>query len=183
MSAADRLIPARLIDQACELAGSDDFGSEFDENETWREGLGLFCDGLIRDARLNELGVELAALDIVEPLRNRLQIVEWRKSHPEIAREKISSPIFIIGQPRTGTTILFDLLAQDPQLRPPLTWEVDNPYPLPRPETYDTDPRIAESQARLEMSEQIIPGFMKWHPMGALVGQECVRIFAASSAA
>ncbi len=178
MSAADRLIPARLIDQACELAGSDDFGSEFDENETWREGLGLFCDGLIRDARLNELGVELAALDIVEPLRNRLQIVEWRKSHPEIAREKISSPIFIIGQPRTGTTILFDLLAQDPQLRPPLTWEVDNPYPLPRPETYDTDPRIAESQARLEMSEQIIPGFMKWHPMGALVGQECVRIFA-----
>jgi hypothetical protein len=76
------LKPAMLIDQACEWAGSDDFGTEFDENETWREGLGLFCEGLIRDARLNELGVELAALDVVQPLKNRLQIVEWRKSHP-----------------------------------------------------------------------------------------------------
>ncbi len=114
----------------------------------------------------------------MQPLKNRLQIVEWRKAHPEIAQEKISRPIFIVGQPRTGTTILFDLLAQDPQLRPPLTWEVDNPYPLPQPETYDTDPRIAETQARLEMSEQIIPGFMKFHPMGAQFGQECVRITA-----
>ena len=28
------------------------------------------------------------------------------------------------------------------------------------------------------MSEQIIPGFLAFHPMGALVGQECVRITA-----
>jgi hypothetical protein len=49
---------------------------------------------------------------------------------------------------------------------------------LPRPETYDTDPRIAETQAILEMSEQIVPGLMAFHPMGALVGQECVRITA-----
>jgi hypothetical protein len=83
-----------------------------------------------------------------------------------------------VGQPRTGTTILFDLLAQDPALRPPLTWEVDNPVPLPRPDTYDADPRIAETQATLEMSEQIVPGLMTWHPMGALLGQECVRITA-----
>ena len=83
-----------------------------------------------------------------------------------------------MGQPRTGTTILFDLLAQDPALRPPLTWEVDNPWPLPRPETYATDPRIAETQASIEMSEQIVPGLLAFHPMGALVGQECVRITA-----
>jgi len=87
-------------------------------------------------------------------------------------------PIFIVGQPRSGTTILFDLLAQDRALRPPLTWEVDNPYPLPRPETYDTDPRIAETQASIEMSEHLVPGLLAHHPMGALVGQECVRITA-----
>jgi hypothetical protein len=49
---------------------------------------------------------------------------------------------------------------------------------VPQPDTYDTDPRIAETQRSLEMSEQIIPGFMSWHPMGAQVGQECVRITA-----
>jgi Sulfotransferase family len=95
-----------------------------------------------------------------------------------VAARPVTRPIFIVGQPRTGTTILFDLLALDPTLRPPLTWEVDNPFPLPRPETYDTDPRIAETQAILEMSEQIVPGLMAFHPMGALVGQECVRITA-----
>ena len=78
-------------------------------------------------------------------------------SIPRSPPQPIERPIFIVGQPRTGTTILFDLLAQDPALRPPLTWEVDNPYPLPRPETYDTDPRIAETQASIEMSEQSSP--------------------------
>jgi hypothetical protein len=146
--------------------------------ETWREGLGLLCDGFVTEARLNDLGVEIAALDLVRALKNRLQVVEWRKAHPEIAEQTIERPIFIVGQPRTGTTILFDLLAQDPQLRPPLTWEVDEPLPVPQPGTYDTDPRIAQTQASLEMSEQIIPGFMSWHPMGAQVGQECVRITA-----
>ncbi len=178
MSAADRFDPEALIDQARQWAGSDDFGTDLDENETWRDGLGRLSDGFVADARLNYLGVEIAALDLVRALKNRLQIVDWRKSHPEIAEQKIERPIFIVGQPRTGTTILFDLLAQDPSLRPPLTWEVDAPLPVPRPDTYETDPRIAETQASLEMSEHIIPGFMSWHPMGAQVGQECVRITA-----
>ena len=178
MSIADRFDQDVLIAQAQDWAGSDDFGAEFDEKETWREGLGLLCEGFVAEARLNDIGVEIAALDVVRALKNRLQVVEWRKTHPEIAEAKVERPIFIVGQPRTGTTILFDLLAQDPALRPPLSWEVDAPLPVPQPETYETDPRIAETQATLEMSEQIIPGFMTWHPMGAQVGQECVRITA-----
>ncbi len=178
MSAVDRFNQDTLVRQACDWAGSDDFGADFDEKETWREGLDLLCEGFGGEARLNDLGVEIAALDIVRALKNRLQVVDWRKKHPEVAQQRIERPIFIVGQPRTGTTILFDLLAQDPQLRPPLTWEVDTPLPVPQPDTYETDPRIAETQAGLEMSEQIIPGFMSWHPMGAQVGQECVRITA-----
>ena len=178
MSIAGRFDQDVLIAQAQDWAGSDDFGAEFDEKETWREGLGLLCEGFVAEARLNDIGVEIAALDVVRALKNRLQVVEWRKTHPEIAEAKVERPIFIVGQPRTGTTILFDLLAQDPALRPPLSWEVDAPLPVPQPETYETDPRIAETQATLEMSEQIIPGFMTWHPMGAQVGQECVRITA-----
>jgi len=171
---ADRFQPDRLVEQACELVGSDDFGAD----DTWRDGLGRLCEGFVSEARLNDLGVEIAVMDIVRALTSRLQIVKWRNENPAVAAQPITRPIFIVGQPRTGTTILFDLLAQDPALRPPLTWEVDNPFPLPRPETYGTDPRIAETQASIEMSEQIVPGLLTWHPMGALVGQECVRITA-----
>ena len=170
----ERFQPDHLIEQACELAGSDDFGGD----DTWRDGLARLCDGLVSEARLNDLGVEIAVLDVIRPLTGRLQIVKWRKENPAVAAQPVTRPIFIVGQPRTGTTILFDVLAQDPALRPPLTWEVDNPWPLPRPETYATDPRIAETQASIEMSEQIVPGLLAFHPMGALVGQECVRITA-----
>lgn len=169
-----RFDPDALIAQACEIAGSDDFG----EPGGWRADLALLTDGLATEAQLNDLGVEIAVLDIVNPLVHRLRIMQWRKDNPVVAATPVERPIFIVGQPRTGTTILFDLLAQDPALRPPLTWEVDAPWPLPHPGTYTTDPRIAQIQSNIEMSEQLVPGLLAHHPMGALVGQECVRISA-----
>ena len=169
---AARLDADKLIEQACELAGSDDFG----DDDGWRDNLDRLLDAFIDADDLSPIGVEIAAADVIVPLRNRLQITAWRTEHPEIAQEKIERPIIILGQPRTGTTILYDLLNQDPDLRAPLTWEVDQPFPVPQPETYETDSRIAQTEAALEMSEQLNPGFMKFHPMSARGGQECVRI-------
>ncbi|MEB3980743.1 sulfotransferase [Mycobacterium sp. 663a-19] len=177
MTLRERFDPDRLVAAACDEAGSDDFGDSLGLTG-WRAGLDRLTDGLVDEARLSAIGVEIAHLDIMRALKNRLGIIDWRQQHPEIASEPITSPIFIVGQPRTGTTILYDLLAQDPALRAPLTWEVDAPCPVPRPETYHDDPRIAQTQASIELSEQIIPGFLALHPMGALVGQECVRITA-----
>jgi Sulfotransferase family len=173
MTLKQRFNSESLIAAACEEAGSDDFG-----DAGWQPGLERVADGLVNDARLSVIGVEVAHLDLIRALKNRLDVIAWRKQHPEIAEKPITSPIFIVGQPRTGTTILYDLLAQDPELRAPLTWEVDAPCPVPQPETYHDDPRIAQTQATIEMSEQIVPGFLAFHPMGALVGQECVRITA-----
>jgi len=127
-------------------------------------------------ARLNELGRTVAEADVVGYLTARLRILEWRRSHPEVAAGAVTRPIVIIGQPRTGTTILYDLLAQDPANRAPLTWEVDQPVPPPVTATYDTDPRIAESDAIASMPDLIIPGFTDFHPLGARLAQECVRM-------
>jgi hypothetical protein len=169
----ERFDPEALIATACAEARSEDFGGD-----GWQAGLTRVTDGLVDEARLSAIGVEIAYLDIMRALKNRLDVIAWRNQHPEIAEQPITAPIFIVGQPRTGTTILYDLLAQDPELRAPLTWEVDAPCPVPRPETYHSDPRIAQTQASIELSEQIVPGFLAFHPMGALVGQECVRITA-----
>jgi hypothetical protein len=173
MTLRERFAPERLLGTACEETGYADFGAD-----GWQQGLELVTDGLVNDARLSAIGIEIAHLDLMRALKNRLAVIAWRKQHPEIATQGIDAPIVIVGQPRTGTTILYDLLAQDPDLRAPLTWEVDAPLPVPQPETYHDDPRIAATQASIEMSEQIIPGFLAFHPMGALVGQECVRITA-----
>jgi Sulfotransferase family len=90
--------------------------------------------------------------------------------------------VVICGQPRTGTTILYDLLAQDPAMRAPLSWEVDLPVPPPTPDGRDDDPRIAEVDASLAMADLVIPGFRAFHPMGARLAQEDVRITGAAFA-
>jgi len=161
----------RLVAQALEGTGLDDFGEP-----TWQAGLEQYVGSLNADARLSALGEQIAAGEIVDYLSTRLGIVAWRKRHPEVADADVVPPIVIVGQARTGTTILHDLLAQDPANRVPLTWEVDRPIPPPETATYDTDPRIAASQELLDGVELVIPGFQAMHPMGAVLPQECVRM-------
>ncbi|HEY1989985.1 MAG TPA: sulfotransferase [Acidimicrobiales bacterium] len=170
---AERFDRDRLVAEAVATTGEEDFGGT-----AWQEGLDILLDSLQQEARLNDLGVEIAGADIANYLATRLAITAWRRDHPEVAAGAIERPLVIVGQPRTGTTILHDLLAQDPALRAPLTWEVDRPMPPPETATYRSDPRIAEVQANIDMAESLMPGFTTFHPMGALLGQECVRITA-----
>lgn len=162
----------RLVDAAIAAAGSDDFGAD-----GWQEGLGIYLQSLADSAQLNEIGVGVAEDGIVGDLANRLRIEQWRKEHPAVAEQKIERPIIIVGQPRTGTTILLDLMAQDPAMRAPLSWEIERPVPAPRTETYFTDPRIAEAQAGFDLVDSFIPGFAAFHELGAQLAQEDVRIF------
>ncbi|MGD0394114.1 MAG: sulfotransferase [Acidimicrobiales bacterium] len=172
--ATGRFEPSRLVEEALTRTGQDDFGEP-----SWQEGLTILLDSLEHEARLNGLGVEIATAEVVTYLANRLAITGWRDAHPEVAGGTVDRPIFIVGQPRTGTTILYDLLARDPTLRAPLTWEVDRPVPAPGTATYHCDARIAEVQETLDLAESVMPGFSTFHPVGALLGQECVRMTAA----
>jgi hypothetical protein len=160
-----------ILAEAIEQAGSDDLGAP-----TWQEGYERLLTSLTDEARLSELGTEIVRAELLGYLANRAAVTAWRKEHPVETGGSVERPVFIVGQPRTGTTILFDLLAQDPAYRVPLTWEVDKPLPPPRTATYADDPRIAEVQAQIDMAEALMPGFTTFHPIGARLGQECVRI-------
>ncbi|MGI9591332.1 MAG: sulfotransferase family protein [Myxococcota bacterium] len=162
-----------LLARAREAAGLDDFG-----DESFHEGLGRLLHDLEHEARLTFFGRLTARQQILELLEGRLLVVDaWRK-HPEILEQQIERPIFILGLPRTGTSILHELLALDPGNRVPMTWEVRRPHPPPRTATYDRDPRIAETAAHFESIYRAIPAFRTMHPMGAQLPQECVAITA-----
>jgi hypothetical protein len=164
----------QLIYQVEQATGLDDFG-----DPSWKEGADRLISDLNERGALTEVGSMIAASDVVEYLTGRLRVVDWVKRNPSIAETEIRPPIVVLGQPRTGTTILFDVLAQDPANRVPLTWEVDQPWPPPETATYDSDPRIDEVDAKLANVDLLIPGFRAMHDMGARLGQECVRITAA----
>jgi hypothetical protein len=170
---AEGLDAERAVEQAAEQTGLDDLG-----DDSWKEGLSRLVDALCNEAALNELGAALVGGELAGYLGDRMRIIEHRKAHPELVGVDVVPPIVIVGQGRTGTTILHELLAQDPATRVAMTWEIDRPMPPPETATYDTDPRIAEVDETLAGVDLVLPGFKSMHPMSAQLPQECVRITA-----
>lgn len=142
------------------------------------EGLERLCESLEREARLTPLGRLIARERAILSTVNRLNYLEDRRQNPEIAAEAIVAPVVVVGMPRTGSTILHDILAQDPDSRVPLTWETMFPSPPPVPETFETDPRIEACDATFPGVDAQIPAFKAMHPMGARLSQECVTTMA-----
>jgi hypothetical protein len=167
-------VSAVVAEGARRTGGLDDFGEG-----PFLEPMALFLESLEREARLSEIGRLIAQERVLLHTVNRLNYVNDRKRFPAIADERIVAPVFIIGFPRTGTTILHDILAQDPDSRAPFTWEVMFPSPPPEAATATTDPRIARCAATMptrETETERDRQFRAMHPMGATLSQECVTM-------
>ncbi len=147
-----------LVEEAVARTGLDDFGAG-----PWRDGLEVLVSALNSDAALNELGVITWERNIGTLLANRLRVEDVYRRHPEIEAEELPAPIWIVGIPRTGTTALSTLLAQDRGLRALRSWEATAPCPPPEAATQFSDERIAATQATVEMMLQIEPALETMH--------------------
>jgi hypothetical protein len=161
-----------VLAKAIKKAGCSDFG-----DEDFREGLVRFLESAEREGELTLLGRLMVQGYATGNLVNRLKLVDWRKRHPEVEKEEIVRPLFIVGLPRTGTTILHSVLERDPANRSPLAWEIQHPVPPATPETFHSDPRIATMQKTLTQFFALVPGFEAMHPMSATQPEECVAVF------
>ncbi len=161
----------RLAEEAQRRTGLTDFGDDL----FW-EPYRVFVDSLNTEARLHTLGRLIARDDLLNSLQIRLELTDWRKRHPEIARERIERPLFITGLPRTGTSILHELLAQDPRHRAPLHWEVRSPCPPPETATRASDPRIALADRQCRFWTEIVPEYDSMHELGGQIPVECIQI-------
>jgi Sulfotransferase family len=163
----------QLVETAVVRACSDDFGEG-----TWREGLEVLVGSLTAESALNELGESVMIDQIVGLLVNRLEVEQWHARHPEIAEQEIVAPLFGLGLPRTGSTALSFLLASDTARRSLRTWEAGAPCPPPETATEYTDPRIAQTQAGIDMTNDMFPGFFGMLPTSATGPQECILLMA-----
>lgn len=162
-----------LLATARQNTGLDDFGDEAE----WKEGFTRLLAALNDEARLNAVGRVIAFGEVLRHLENRLQVTEDIRRNPSILEVEIRKPVFVVGLPRTGSTILHDLLARDPDSRVPMTWETQYMSPPAEAATFDTDPRIARCEAHFEQtSRALIPEFQAIHEMGALLAQECLML-------
>jgi hypothetical protein len=169
------LDPDNMLRAAARAAKSDQFG-----DESFRDALPVLFDSIAREADLTWLGRVMFRQSLLGFLQNRFSVYRYRATHPEVADVPIERPVFIVGYPRTGTTILFNLLAQDPANRVPLTWEVQFPDPPPESATFTTDPRIAKAAKVFEHMDAMAPSFASIHEVGADLPQECMPFLAQS---
>ena len=163
-----------LIDGARRSTGLRDFGPD----GPFEDALSVLCDSLEKEAALTPLGRLLTRAMLLQGLGIQLQLQDWIHRHPEILEHPIEAPLVIIGMPRTGTSILHELLALDPANRCPLSWEVAHPFPPPETATHGSDPRCARLARELRISHYLMPGVESMHRMGATLPQECVSITA-----
>jgi Sulfotransferase family len=157
-----------MLERARAATGLDDFG-----DASFREGLGILLDSLDREARLTETGQAVIHAQIADLLANRLRIEAWYRLHPEIDEQEIVAPLIGLGLPRTGSTALSCMLAQDPAVRSLRSWEANNPCPPPETATEHTDPRIAVAQQRIDQQLSYIPRMRSMLPQSAESPTEC----------
>lgn len=164
---------ASLTHHACLSTGLDDFGDDL-----WREPFRVLIRSLEDEAQLTLMGRLMARSDIILWLSARLQVVDTLKNHPQVLDEEIVAPMVIVGLPRSGTSILFELLSQDPDVGVPLMWEALQPCPPPEAATYSTDPRIEQADKLFTQWSRVAPEFASMHEMRGDIPAECGLLIA-----
>ncbi len=109
----------------------------------------------------------------VEALSNRLRQVDYLKRHKEVLDVKIERPIFIVGFPRSGTTLLQNLLALADDRRALPFWEITNPVPLSDNAEKDVAKRQKRTKRRLAVANFVVPEMKYIHEVTYDSHEEC----------
>ncbi|MDA1358999.1 sulfotransferase [Glycomyces luteolus] len=145
-------------------AGDEDFAADL--------GFHLRC--LADERQLTPLGWQSAIEDAKARLENRLRVRQRLIEHPEIADEKIVAPVFVVGLPRTATTLAHKILAASDAHRGPLMWEMmHTDLPQHRAEA-DKTIRTIENGTR--MMVRFSPSWEVIHPMRVHSPEESMLI-------
>lgn len=166
---AERLVsldPEELVEVARASTGLQDFGEE-----GWRTHFDVLIRSLEQESRLHLLGRLLVRTEILQALRNRLELSALWHRQPDLLEAEVEAPVFIVGSPRSGTSILHELMANDPASRAPAMWEMQHPLV-----------RVAGGD-RSELSDHVVrlwhdlqPEYETMHANSGHLPNECIFI-------
>jgi hypothetical protein len=163
------LDPDDLLETARAATGLQDLGEA--EWPGWEEAYRTLAGSIATESRLHLLGRVVTRAEMVRTLSTWLRLQAAWQATPAIAAVAVDEPLFVVGPPRTGTTILLELLALDPALRAPIAYEAL--YPL---RSMDSDERRLElAECEQEFWADIHPEFMTMHELASDLPCECVH--------
>ena len=167
-----QLTPEGILEKARQASGFEL------RDPMFLEGLERLVHGLETHARLSTFGRLAARGTVQRSADSRSRVERALSEHPGIEDEQVRAPVFIVGMPRSGTTILHALLHLDRDHRAPLSWECLLPHPAPRPEDHEENERIETVRKEFDQIFRLVPDFRRKHYMTADSPQECIGITA-----
>ena len=160
------LHPDDLRAAARTTTGLHDFGDTW-----WEEPFERLCTSLRTEAMLHLPGRLRVRAELQLILQNRLRMVDLWQREPAVLAQPVEGPIVVTGLARSGTTFLHELLACDPDNRPPLLWELLHSVP------YDeTSGDVCDDE--IGLMDEMVPAFTAMHENGGRLPTECIFAFA-----
>jgi hypothetical protein len=176
---AERMVPlvaGHLLDHTRESTGVTDPGDLGDGD--WEGRLRALVTA-VNASDLHVVGRMLTREELLRGLRTRFLMGDLRRREPSIADEQIDAPIVVTGPARSGTTILFELLALDPGLRSPVATDVLHPAP---PAGTTADQLTAMTETEQELWSDVQPEFASIHELRSDLPVECITLTSPSFA-
>ena len=169
-----RLDEASLLASARRSTGLSDWGGEHFLAPMKQLIANLERRGITPLGRISARGVAL------KHLTNRLCLQAYLQDRPEVAARSIERPIFILGFPRTGTTLVQDLLSQAPQARALQFWELATPVPVHADPERDRQLREQDVGFKLNVTYRVAPELERVHETRTDTLEECWPLLANS---
>ncbi|MCY4425713.1 MAG: sulfotransferase [Halieaceae bacterium] len=162
-----------LLDAARSVTGLEDFG-----DDDWREDFEVLIHSLNHEARLNTLGRLMVRSEVLKSLQSRLRLIEFWRTHPEVLDSEVNPPIVIAGAARTGTSILFEALAQDEQFHVPYVWRAFDPTPVGNKPEQAVAEKIENARCLSDFWMDVQPEIRAQHDFASVLASECLRFMA-----
>jgi Sulfotransferase family len=151
-----------LISKAMAETGLEDFGGD-----SWREGLERLVSSAESEGRFTGSGQDVFYGSLVRALVTRLRIEGWYARHPEIDDQEVQVELLGVGFPRTGSTALSHMLAEEPTVRSLRMWEETAPCPPPGVSAEDDRARVAAAEMAVSMGEGVAARLRSMLPQSA----------------
>lgn len=157
----------RLHTAAVELTGLSEFGCD-----DYSQGLDLLLDSVAAHPGLRAADAGIDAF-LTGVLASRLYSEQGWRDRPEVLHGDLGTPLVIIGVPRTGTTLLHQILAMDERFQVLENWLIDQPTVRPPRDSWPAFPGYHRAVARASAEDL---AQRQKHHVEATSPDECIRL-------
>ncbi|MCB9663850.1 MAG: sulfotransferase [Alphaproteobacteria bacterium] len=160
-----------FLDLARRQTGLSDFG-----DPGFLEGMRHLLDN-VEELGMTPLARQVLRGTFLQGLRNRLRYQEHVRKHPDVLTQRVDRPIFVLGFPRSGTTLIQNLLALHDRRRGIPFWELYTPVPTSADPVRDERERRRAAARTISVAHLVAPEQREVHDIRVDTLEECWYLF------